>query len=70
MNKLLFEHQGKIHHWYNTKDKTHIVDIQTGEVVATTKNRVLYKRVISYGDDILYLGQDDVNTSIVKLKVN
>lgn len=69
MNKLLFEHQGRIVHWYSVKDKTHIVDIKTGELVSKTKSRALYKRVISYENDILYLGKADVNTSIVKLKL-
>jgi hypothetical protein len=70
MYKLLFEHQGKIAHWHSVKDKTHIVDLETGEIIAKTKNRALYKRVVSYEDDILYLGQADVNTSIVKVKLH
>jgi len=70
MYKLLFEHQGKIAHWHSVKDKTHIVDLETGEIIAKTKNRALYKRVVSYEDDILYLGQADVNTTIVKVKLH
>ncbi len=70
MKKLLFEHQGKIAHWHSVKGKTHIVDIETGKLIAKTKNRALYKKVVSYEDDILYLGQADVNTSIIKLKLN
>ncbi|NQZ25266.1 MAG: hypothetical protein HRT55_03015 [Colwellia sp.] len=68
MKKQLFEHQGKIFHWHSVDDQTHIVGIETGELIAKTKDRALYKRIISYEDDILYLGQADVHTSIVKLK--
>lgn len=70
MRKLLFEHQGKITHWHNVGDQTHFIDLETGEQIAKTEERVLYRRVVSYEDDILYLGQDNVNTSIMKLKLN
>lgn len=70
MKKELFEYQGKIAHWHSVEDKTHFVDIETGEIIAKTKNRVLNERVVSYEDDILYLGQNDVNTSIVKVKLH
>jgi len=68
MKKLLFEHQGNILHWHSVGDQTHVVNIETGDLIAKTKSRVLYQRVISYEDDILYLGQLDVHTSIVKVK--
>ncbi len=64
------EHQDKIVHWHGVKDKTHIVDIETDELIAKTKGRTLFNKVVSYEDDILYLGQADVNTSIVKLNLN
>jgi DNA-binding winged helix-turn-helix (wHTH) protein len=69
MKKLLFEHQGKIAHWYSEGEKTNIVDLETGEIIAKTKNRALNKRVVSYENDILYLSQADVKTSIVKVKL-
>lgn len=68
MNKLLFEHQGRITHWHSVGDKTHIVDIQTGAIIAKTDSRVLHKKVVSYEDDILYLSQADIHTSIVKVR--
>lgn len=68
MNKLLFEHQGRITHWHSVGDKTHIVDIQTGSIIAKTDSRVLHKKVVSYEDDILYLSQADIHTSIVKVR--
>jgi DNA-binding winged helix-turn-helix (wHTH) protein len=69
LKKYLFEHKGRITQWHSVGDQTHMVDIESGEIIAKTKNRVLYKRVISYEDDILYLRQDDVRTSIVKIKL-
>jgi DNA-binding winged helix-turn-helix (wHTH) protein len=67
MKKQLFEHKGKIAHWQSIGDRTQISDIETGEVIAAIKNRALYQRLISYEDDILYLGQVEANTSIIKL---
>lgn len=69
-NKLMFEHQGKIMFWKSEGDQTHIFDNETEEVIATTKHRILNKRVISFGNDILYLGHADVNSSIVKLNLS
>jgi DNA-binding winged helix-turn-helix (wHTH) protein len=69
-NRLLIEHQGKIAHRYNVNEETHIVDLETGDLITKTKSRAFQTRLISYDDDILYLGQDDVNTSIMKLKLN
>lgn len=69
-NRLLIEHKGKIAHRYNVNEETHIVDVNTGDLIAKTKSRAIHTRLISYEDDILYLGQDDVKTSIMKLKLN
>jgi len=69
-NRLLIEHQGKIAHRYNVNEETHIVDLETGGLITKTKSRAFQTRLISYDDDILYLAQDDVNTSIMKLKLN
>jgi DNA-binding winged helix-turn-helix (wHTH) protein len=66
-NKLLIEHKGKIAHRYYVNDKTHIVDLSTDNIITKINSRPVYKKVTSYGDDILYLGQADVNTSIMKL---
>ncbi|MCL1067214.1 winged helix-turn-helix domain-containing protein [Shewanella olleyana] len=68
--KYLFEHKGKLAHWHYVGEHTHIVDVESGEIIAKLPNRALYKRVISYEDDILYLGQKDVRTSIVKIKLD
>lgn len=70
LKKLLFEHMGRITHWHSVGDQTHMVDIESGQIIAKTDNRVLYKRVISYENDILYLKKDDVRTSIVKIKLD
>lgn len=66
----LIEHQGKIAHRYNVNEETHIVDLETSDLIAKTKSRAFNTRLISYEDDILYLGQDDVKTSIMKLTLN
>ncbi|PMG71614.1 hypothetical protein BCU84_02660 [Shewanella sp. 10N.286.51.B7] len=68
--QYLFEHKGKLTHWHSVGEQTHIIDVESGEVIAKLPNRALYKRVISYEDDILYLGPKDVRTSIVKLKLD
>ncbi|NVK24222.1 MAG: winged helix-turn-helix domain-containing protein [Gammaproteobacteria bacterium] len=70
MTKLLFEHQGKIYHWHLSGSKTVVTDIETGEVYTEIAERVLNKKMVSYNDDILYLGHDEVNTSIKKLILN
>lgn len=67
LNKLIFEHQGELLQWHHVHEQTHFVNIETGETVASTEERVLYKRVVSYKDDILFLGHADVNTSILKI---
>jgi len=67
MNRLLFEHNGQIVHWYSKGDKSYIIDAISQQAIASTRNRVLNKKVGSYGDDILYLGYAEVNTSIVKV---
>lgn len=69
MRKMLFEHQERILHWHNVGDQTHIVDVETGETIKKTNSRVLHQRLVSYEDDLLYLADSDVNTSIVKLKL-
>lgn len=66
---MLIEHKGKLAHRYNIKEQTHIVDISTGKIIEKTKERARYTRLISYEDDILYLGGADVNTSILRLKL-
>ena len=68
--RLLIEHKGKLAHRYNVKEQTHIVDIKTGKVIERTRERARYTRLISYEDDILYLGGADVNTSILRLKLD
>ncbi|WP_338519829.1 winged helix-turn-helix domain-containing protein [Alteromonas gracilis] len=68
MRKMLFEYKGKLAHWYSKGESTYIVDIESGETIAKTKQRVLFKRLASYGDDILFLGAADVNSSIIKLQ--
>ncbi|MCW1720212.1 winged helix-turn-helix domain-containing protein [Pseudoalteromonas sp. A3] len=68
--RLLIEHKGKIAHRYNVKEQTHIVDINTGKVIEKTKSRARFTKLISYEDDILYLGEADVNTSILRLKLD
>lgn len=68
--RLLIEHKGKIAHRYNVKEQTHIVDINTGKVIEKTKTRARFTKLISYEDDILYLGEADVNTSILRLKLD
>jgi hypothetical protein len=68
-DRLLIEHKGRIAHRYHVKEKTHIVDVETGTVIDRTKNRARYTRMISYEEDILYLGQEDVKTSILRLKL-
>lgn len=67
MRKMLFEHQERILHWHNVGEQTHIVDVETGETIKKTNSRVLHQRLVSYEDDLLYLTDSDVNTSIVKL---
>jgi len=68
--RLLIEHKGKIAHRYNVKEQTHIVDINTGKVIEKTKSRARFTKLISYEEDILYLGEADVNTSILRLKLD
>ena len=68
--RLLIEHKGKLAHRYNVKEQTHIVDIKTGKVIERTRERARYTKLISYEDDILYLGVADVNTSILRLKLD
>lgn len=67
MNKLLFEHNGKLVHWFSEGDTSYVVDASNQQIIASTRSRVLNKRVGSYGDDILYLGHAEVNTSIMKV---
>lgn len=66
--KLLIEHQGKIAHKLHVGDSTHLIDVKSGEVIAKTPTRAILRRVVSYENDLLYLGLAAVNTSIVKLK--
>ena len=66
-NKLLFEHQGRIVFWQSVGDQTQIIDNETEEIIATTKHRALFLRVISFEDDFLYLGHADVHPSIMKV---
>lgn len=68
--RLLIEHKGILAHRYNVKEQTHIVDINTGKVIEKTKSRARFTKLISYEDDILYLGEADVNTSILRLKLD
>ena len=68
--RLLIEHKGKLAHRYNVKEQTHIVDIKTGKVMEKTKARARFTKLISYEDDILYLGEADVNTSILRLQLD
>jgi len=70
MNRLLIDYHGVLAHRHNVGEQTHIFDLQTGELLAKTKTRALFTRMIPYKGDILYLNQSEVNTSIVKLKVN
>lgn len=70
MRKMLFEHQGRILHWHSVGEQTHIVDVETGDTIKKTKSRVLRKRLVSFEDDLLYLAASDVNTSIVRLKLD
>lgn len=69
-NKMLFEHQGEIYHWYIVDDQTYIENIKTGKYLAKINKRVLYKKVISFENEVLYLGTDNFNSSIVKLSIN
>lgn len=70
MRKMLFEHKGRIAHYYHDGDSTKIVDLETDEVIAQTPSRILYLRAVSYKDDILYLGHSPVKTSIIKVNKN
>ncbi|PMG31546.1 hypothetical protein BCU94_07355 [Shewanella sp. 10N.286.52.C2] len=70
LKKFLFEHKGKLTHWSLVGDQTHFIDIESGQIIAKTNHRAIYQRVVSYEDDILYLGLDDVRTSIVKVELD
>lgn len=68
MKKNLIEYQGRIAHWHNVGEQTHVTDVDSGEVIAKTNTRVLRKRLVSFENDLLYLAASEVNTSIVRLK--